>query len=62
MKVGTKVEVTLDDGEKWITETRSEPWEVSGTMCVMLKGKSGGYDFSRVKAIDEMKTQSEVSK
>lgn len=52
MKIGTKVEVTLDDGSKWITETLSEPWELGhGQMVVMLKGKSGGYDFKRVKEI-----------
>lgn len=52
MKIGTPVEVTLDDGSKWITETRSEPWELgSGHKVVMLKGKSGGYDFSRVREI-----------
>lgn len=57
MLIGTKVEVTLDDGSKWITETRSEPWELgSGHKVVMLKGKSGGYSFDRVKPVDPKQT------
>ena len=46
---GTSVVVTLDDGVRWYTETRSEPWQLgSGDWVVSLVGKSGGYDLGRV--------------
>jgi len=50
-KPGTWVLVMLDDGKIWNTKTRSEAWELGhGQPVVMLEGKSGGYDLSRVTA------------
>jgi hypothetical protein len=46
---GTAVIVVKDDGQIWETKTRSEAWELGhGQPVVMLEGKSGGYDLSRV--------------
>lgn len=51
--IGTAVAVTLDNGQVWMTKTRSEMWAVgSGDIVVMLEGKSGGYLASRC-AVDE---------
>jgi hypothetical protein len=47
--VGTPVIVVKDHGEMWETKTRSEAWNLGhGQPVVMLEGKSGGYDLSRV--------------
>ena len=52
----TRVEVTLDDGSKWYTKTRSEPWRLGdGTLVVSLKGKAAGYLASRVRPIESDK-------
>lgn len=49
-KVGILVRVTLDTGALWFTRTRSEAWTLGhGQPVVMLVGKSGGYDLSRVQ-------------
>lgn len=49
---GIEVIVTLDNGEAWRTKTRSEAWELGhGHPVVMLEGKSGGYDLSRVAPV-----------
>jgi hypothetical protein len=49
-KIGTGVLVKLDDGRLWQTRTRSEAWNLGhGQPVVMLEGRSGGYDLSRVK-------------
>lgn len=49
-KPGIQVLVKLDDGRLWQTKTRSEAWELGhGRAVVLLEGKSGGYDLSRVK-------------
>jgi hypothetical protein len=49
-KPGIGVLVKLDDGRLWHTKTRSEAWKLGdGQPMVMLDGKSGGYDLSRVK-------------
>lgn len=46
---GIDVVVRLDNGELWRTKTRSEAWNLGhGQPVVMLEGKSGGYDLSRV--------------
>lgn len=49
-KVGNRVRVTLDNGEYWFTRTRSRAWLLGhGQAVVMLEGKAGGYDLSRVE-------------
>jgi hypothetical protein len=49
--IGTKVDVTLDDGTVKQTKTRSVAWLASGTPVVMLVGCRGGYMLSRVRAV-----------
>lgn len=47
---GTPVTVTLDDGSKWQTRTRSEAWALgSGAPVVLLEGKTGGYSLERCR-------------
>lgn len=50
--VGTPVVVTLDDGQRMHTKTRSEAWDVySGDKpigLVLIEGRSGGYSLARV--------------
>ena len=47
---GESVIVTLDDGTKWKTKTRSEPWLLGGhTWVVQLEGRAGCYDLRRVE-------------
>jgi hypothetical protein len=49
-KPGISVLVTLDGGKLWFTKTRSEAWNLGhGQPVVMLEGKTGGYDLSRVR-------------
>jgi hypothetical protein len=51
-KPGQPVIVRRDDGSLWNTKTRSEAWNLGhGQPVVMLEGKSGGYDLSRVRPI-----------
>jgi hypothetical protein len=50
---GHPVVVRLDDGSDWQTNTRSEAWTLpSGHDVVQLKGKSGSYALSRVRAME----------
>ena len=52
MKSGVKVEVTRDDGSKFITKTRSESWELGhGQEVILLEGIRGGYSMDRVKEV-----------
>lgn len=60
---GTPVIVTLDDGSKWETKTRSIPWMLGAdsrdetdpthspghTAVILLEGRTGGYLLERVK-------------
>lgn len=56
-KVGCGVLVKLDDGKLWHTKTRSEAWTLGGGQpVVMLDGKSGGYDLSRVTPMERQDT------
>jgi hypothetical protein len=56
MKIGTKVKMVncleaKEYGDKiWVT--RSEPWEVCGSWVVLLEGKRGGFDVSKLEIID----------
>ena len=54
--IGAGVVVKLDDGRLWHTKTRSVAWELGHGPVVMLEGKSGGYDLSRVKAMERQDT------
>lgn len=48
-----RVRVTLDDGSKLETRTRSQPWQLGdGTWVVLLEGRTGGYLLSRIEQID----------
>lgn len=50
-QVGTDVTVTLDDGAKVKTKTRSYAWVLSGhSAVVMLEGFNGCYRLDRVAA------------
>jgi hypothetical protein len=52
MPARTPVVVTMDDGTKWHTFTRSEPWQLAGgTWVVSLVGKTGGYLLDRVEPV-----------
>lgn len=56
-KVGIGVLVKLDDGKLWHTKTRSAAWELGGGQpVVMLEGRSGGYDLSRVRPMERQET------
>lgn len=44
---GTPVDVVLDNGRVWRTETRSEIWELGGQRVVKLDGRAGGYLVER---------------
>ena len=56
-KVGAGVLVKLDDGRLWHTKTRSKAWNLGhGQPVVMLEGKSGGYDLSRVMPMERQDT------
>jgi hypothetical protein len=48
---GTPVIVTLGDGTRWKTRTRSEAWTLpNGRRVVLIEGRSGGYSLERVCA------------
>jgi hypothetical protein len=51
MKSGTLVAVWKDGGEVFITTTRSEVFDYSGTACVSLHGVSGWYAADCVRPI-----------
>lgn len=56
-KTGVGVVVKLDDGSLWHTKTRSEAWNLGhGQPVVMLEGKSGGYDLSRITPMERQDT------
>ena len=56
-KPGIGVLVVLDNGSLWHTKTRSEAWNLChGQPVVMLEGKSGGYDLSRVAPMERQDT------
>lgn len=40
-----------DEGK--VFEVRSEPFEICGTMCVLLKGKRGGYAIDALTEVEE---------
>jgi hypothetical protein len=47
---GEEVIVTLDDGTKFETRTRSEAWLMGGhTWVVQIDGRAGCYDLKRVQ-------------
>ena len=49
VRVGDDVDVTLDDGSKRRTKTRSEAWVAAGGMAlVQVEGIGGGFRLSRV--------------
>ena len=58
MKIGTKVkmvncfEAEIYGDRVWIT--RSEPWEVCGTMVVALEGKAGGFAVECLEVVEEV--------
>lgn len=46
---GIGVLVKLDNGKLWHTKTRSEAWELGGGQpVVLLEGRPGGCDLSRI--------------
>lgn len=50
MPVGTPVWLTLDNGSTVETFTRSRPWYLpSGTWVILVEGRTGGWDCSRVR-------------
>lgn len=53
--IGTNVRmVNCSEAEKYgarIWKTRSEPWEMCGSQVVLLEGKSGGFDTSRLEVV-----------
>ena len=56
MKIGDKVimvncaEAREYPNKIWIV--RSEPWEICGTMCVLLEGKRGGFSVDCLKLLE----------
>jgi hypothetical protein len=47
---GTSVLLTLDDGSKIATRTRSLPWQLGhGAWVVLVEGKTGGWALERVE-------------
>lgn len=60
--------VTLDDGSKWDTKTRSIPWMLGAdnrdaddpthspghTAVILLEGRTGGYLLERVKKKEQV--------
>ena len=48
LPTGTPVILTDDHGRRWNTETRSEPWHVSGIPVVLVEGIAGGYRCDRL--------------
>jgi hypothetical protein len=61
---GTSVAVLKDNGEKFYTKTRSEPWllgaDTSGhgghTAVIMVDGIAGCYNLERIELIDTTDT------
>ena len=56
MKIGEKVkmvncaEARMNPDKIWVV--KSEPWEISGTKCVLLEGKRGGFDVGCLVKIE----------
>ena len=49
--IGQPIALTEDDGSLTYTQTRSKAWELgNGQAVINVDGKSGGYDFDRIKA------------
>jgi hypothetical protein len=48
----TQVAVTDDRGDAWLTFTRSPVWWAGTARLVLLEGRTGGYDASRVEVIE----------
>jgi len=56
MKIGDKVEiVNCAEAETYagkVWTVRSDSWEISGTMCVLLEGKRGGFAVNCLKVVE----------
>ena len=59
IKIGSKVKLNnkgrlkaSTEDEDRIFEVRSNPFEMSGTMCVLLKGEVGGYAVDELTEVD----------
>ena len=50
--IGTLVLLTNDLGDKSVTRVRSIAWNLCGTVVAKFEGITGGYDISRVSAIE----------
>ncbi len=58
MKIGDKVVMNdkyyvSEENRSKVWTVRSEPWECSGTLVVLLEGKSGGYAFDGLDIVQE---------
>jgi hypothetical protein len=55
IKIGTRVRYYPILPEKFfrIYSTRSEAWDISGTPCVLLEGKTGGVSLKHLEIIKE---------
>lgn len=42
-----------EENRSKVWTVRSEPWECSGTLVVLLEGKSGGYAFDGLDIVQE---------
>jgi len=51
--VGTPVLLRKDLGDQVATRVRSVAWDLCGTVVAKFEGISGGYDVSRVTAIEQ---------
>lgn len=55
-KPGSPCVLTLDDGTQVQTATRSIAWRLgSGSVVVMVDGKSGGWNIDRVRMLETHK-------
>lgn len=56
MEIGTKVkmvnckEARMYPNKTWTVS--SDQWEVSGTVCVLLEGKRGGFDVNCLQIVE----------
>ncbi len=58
MKIGDKVTMngkyyTSEQNKGKVWTVRSEPWECSGTLVVLLEGKGGGYAVDGLDIVEE---------
>lgn len=52
LKPGDRVSVLGDDGNEFVAEVKSKPWQLShGEWVVGLKGRTGGYLLRRVQSV-----------